>query len=109
MNRTQAMKEAARRWGKNAAVRDTGRPTSEDARKAASAKLPELRARYKEAAPDERKARRKELDDTLSIALSYRYSVGYVAGIRGMGLAYFSVQGQGDTWDEAFAKALKVA
>jgi hypothetical protein len=106
MNRSQALKEAVRLWGKKAAVRDSGKPTSEEARKTASAKLPDARAMYKSAAPAERKAYRAELDSILSVALAYRYSVGYVGSAAGL-FSYFSVQGQGDTWEEAFAKATK--
>jgi type VI protein secretion system component VasF len=104
VNKTQALKKAAARWGKNAAVRDEGRPTAESTRQAASAQLPELRERLQAATtPAERKERRAELDEVLGLALRYRYSVGYVGGIAGFG--FFSVQGQGDTWEEACQRA----
>lgn len=102
MNRTQAMKEARRLFGKNAAIRDNGKPTSEEMRKEASAKLPHIRARLAEAKGAERKEIRAELDAALGKALGYRYTVGCVQGA--CGFAWFAVRGQGDTWDAAFAK-----
>jgi predicted RNase H-like HicB family nuclease len=105
MNQRQAMKEAKRRWGDKACLRDTKRPSSAEEREEANARLQEARAALKEATPENRKERRAALDKELTIALRYRYSVGYVGGIPAMGIAFFSIQGQGDTWEEAFKQA----
>ena len=60
MTNSQALKEAVKRWGKNAAVRDLGKKiaSTPESRAAADAKLKELNA-----LPDaEKKALRKERD-----------------------------------------------
>lgn len=103
MNRSQALKEAVRLWGKNAAVRDEGasRASNPELRAAASAKLKELNAARTK---DETKEQRKEREHQLYWAGHYRYAVGKVV----MGLAFF-VMGQGDTWAEAFAAAQEKA
>ena len=98
MNRTQAMKEAARRWGKDGGIKDYGKPTKPEHRAAADAELKALRARVGDRAMT--KEERAERDRLLGIALHYRYMVGKVV----MGL-FFSVEGQGDTLDAAFADA----
>jgi hypothetical protein len=103
MNRSQALKEAARRWGnKAAAVRDDGpsRPSSPELRAAASAKLKELNAAKTK---DETKEAREERMKQLYLCGHYRYTVGTVMTM--CGLSGFFVRGQGDTWEEAFAKA----
>lgn len=99
MNRSQALKQAVGRWGKKAAVRDEGRKTSPEIRAASLKRLAELRAMPEPRSPEVR----KEIKEHLGAGLDYRYSVGYVGGIAGF--SFFSVQGQGDTWEEAFAKA----
>jgi len=105
MNRKQAMAEAARLWGKRAAVRDEGKPTSEEKRKAATVELKRLREAFAAAArdTDEWRRLRKEINAQLTWALGHRYSVGYVAGVAGV--SFFHVAGQGDTWAEAFEAA----
>ena len=99
MNRTQAMKEAVRLFGKRAAVRDEKIPTDEATRKGYSAQIKLLRE-LKGLTPAEDKVRKEQIQKLLPTALRYRYSVGYIGG----GGLFFSVQGQGDTWEEAFSK-----
>jgi len=94
-----AVAEAAKRWGKNGAVRDDGpKCASNDAERAeAHEEVMRLRAIPKEErAPDWREMS----DAAFSRAMRYRYTVGKIV----MGL-FFSVEGQGDTWADAFASA----
>lgn len=94
-----AMAEAAKRWGKNGAVRDDGkaRASTPEARAAGHAEAQRLNAIPKDQrGPEWREAR----DAAFSQAMRYRYTVGKIV----MGL-FFSVEGQGDTWTEAFEKA----
>lgn len=98
MNGSQALKEAARRWGKNAAVKDLGAKlaSTPESRAAARARLHELN----KLPADQKKARRKERDEALFQTYRYRYSVGEIA----MGIM-FAVHGSGDTWEGAFLDA----
>jgi len=107
MNRKQAMAEAARLWGKRAAVRDEGKPTSKAKRDAAIAEGKRLRAAMDAAAhgSEEWRRLRKEVNEHLHGGISYRYSVGHVAGVAG--ISFFHVMGQGDTWAEAFEAAAR--
>jgi hypothetical protein len=111
MNHSQALKEATRLLGKSAAVRDLGPKmnTTEAGREAAHAEVKRIRA-LREAAttPEEKKALRPELDRNMGLMVRYRYTVGTIEGIRGMGISFFSVKGQGDTWEEAFAKVGRI-
>lgn len=102
MNRSQALKEAARLWGKKAAVQDDGpkRPSSPELRAACSAELKELNAARTKDETKEARQRRMQL---LGESGHYRYQVGTIVSM--CGLAGFFVRGQGDTWEEAFAKA----
>lgn len=97
MNIRSALKAAQKRWGKRAMVQDAKHPSDAETQAKASAELKRLRDTLTET---ERYERRKEIMALRDVALYYRYSVGYVA----MG-AFFSVEGQGHTWEEAFAKA----
>jgi hypothetical protein len=98
MNRSQAIKESTRRWGKNGGFKDYGKPTNPERRQAADVELKALRAHVGDRAMT--KEERLERDRLLGIALHYRYMVGKVV----MGL-FFSVEGQGDSLAEAFADA----
>lgn len=103
MNRSQAMKEAARLFGKGGAVRDNGKAgaSTPERRATAKAALKALRASI----PKDRKPtpeERAELDRLFADAVRIRYTVGEIQGA--CGFAWFAVRGQGDTWDEAFAK-----
>jgi hypothetical protein len=99
MNRTQAMKEAARLFGKNAVARDYKRPSS-----------PEIRAEWHEKAKALRaipvgtrtQEERKALNEAVGWALHYRYSIGEL-NTSGP-FAFIAIRGSGDTWEEAFAK-----
>ena len=103
MNTKQALKEAIRRFGKNAAVRDDGKAcaSTPDARKLAHDEIMRLNAQRKDASLD--KVALKEIDEArrqlFGPANRYRFTVGHVA----MGM-FFSVEGQGDTWELAFAQ-----
>ncbi len=97
MNKTQALKEAVRRWGKDAIIKDDKRcATTPESRKAASEKR---QAILKAITPEGKKARRDELDELLFQALRYRYSVGVRGGF------FISIRGYGDSWEDAFACA----
>ena len=94
-----AIVEAKKRWGKNWSVRDDGksRASTPELRAAGHAEAQRLNAIPKDQrGPEWRDAR----DAAFSQAMRYRYSVGKVV----MGL-FFSVEGQGDTWTEAFSAA----
>jgi hypothetical protein len=98
MDVKQALKEAVTRWGKTAAVNDRGRKcaSTPEKRAAAGAKLREMKA-----LPDaEKKLRRKERDEYFSESYRYRYIVGKIE----LGM-FFSIEGSGDTWEEAFKEA----
>lgn len=101
MNRSQALKEAVRLFGKNAAVRDLGRKfaTNEQERRAASA---EYRRLVDSLGTEGKKQRRKELDDLFARSVRYQFTVGAISTLGPF--RAFSVRGQGDTWEEAFAK-----
>lgn len=98
MNRSQALKEAVKRWGNTACVQDRGAKlaSTPESREAARTILRSINA-----LPDaEKKARRKERDEALCAMYRFRYNVGTLA----MGIA-FGVNGSGDTWEEAFYEA----
>lgn len=106
MTKQQALQKAGNLWGRHkAAVKDYGpkHPSSPEIREAASAAL----KAHREAFPNPKSGtpERKERDNMLWKATHYRYMVGYVNSL-GM-FSFFSVQGQGDTWEEAFAAATK--
>jgi hypothetical protein len=97
MNGSQALKEAKRRWGPKAIVKDDRKcATTSESRKAASEKR---QAILKAITPEEKKRRHRELDELLFQALRYRYSVGVHGGF------FIAIRGYGDSWDEAFACA----
>lgn len=97
MNKSKALKEAVKRWGKNAGVQEQRNcDSTPESREAAKLKLGELN----KLSPEEKKARRRERDDALSRSYWYRFTVGRIS----MGM-FFEVLGQGDTWEEAFKAA----
>lgn len=97
MTKTQAMKEAVRRWGPDAIIQDDRKcTTTKESRKAASEKRQAL---LKTLTPEEKKARRKELDELLFQTLRNRYSVGVHGGF------YIGIRGYGDSWEECFEVA----
>lgn len=93
MNKSQALKEAVKRWGKEAVVMDNRIKTSAAERDAAREQRKLLLATL---TPEEKKKRHRELDDLLSRALRHRYQVGKHGGF------FISVRGYGDTWEQAF-------
>ena len=117
MTREQAIREARKRWGARAMVRANDRVglSSQEQRQAGSAQVKEWRER-KEAIEreinerlaktdwyQELSAERKKLYDQIQKnqwrTSYYKFAVG-----RDIGIA-FSVEGQGDTWEQAFASA----
>lgn len=84
-------------------VQDKGhhRASAPQQRAAAFTKLQTLRNTL---SPEQKKERRKEMRELLRESLNYRYAVGTVE----MGM-FFSVRGQGDTWEQAFEAADKTA
>jgi hypothetical protein len=123
MNRQEALLEARKRWGKEAAVQEDKRESSPALREAAKVEAvktgaakakaaAELAAASKKYGTDHPKhkaalakkiAASKEHDRVQWGTYHYRYDVGTVWNMGGFGA--FSVRGQGDTWEEAFAKA----
>jgi len=104
MNRSQALKAAVLRWGKSAAVRDNGaaKASTPEQRAAAGAEGKALRLSI----PQDRRPTREErdkLDDCLWRSGMYRYTDGNISTLGPF--SAFHVRGQGDTWEEAFAKA----
>lgn len=117
MTRDQAMREAKKRWGKNALIRVSALGVSSpEARAAGTAAHLERKQRYEELKA-EKEARLaaldwlRELNDKIAEAGKemrnnqwkqsyYRFSVG--TNILGFA---FGVEGEGDTWEEAFEKA----
>jgi hypothetical protein len=115
MTNDQAMRQATKRWGKKAAIRNAGHFSSPERRDEASGKAQTARARIKDidqeitarlkaldwyqALTSERKDLQKVASENSGMALFHRFSVG-----KDMGL-FFEVLGSGDTWEEAFAQA----
>lgn len=97
MNKTQAMKEAAKRWGKDAVIIDKPKLASTpEERAAAQQQRKHLRDTL---TPEELKARRKEMDELLFKSLRHRYSVGEHGGF------FIGIRGYGDSWEECFQRA----
>lgn len=97
MTKSQAVKEAVKRWGKEAVVIDERKfASTPEEREAAREERKRLLATL---TPEEKKARRKELDELLSRALRQRFKVGYHGGF------FIGVRGTGDTWEECFQAA----
>lgn len=98
----QALKEAKRRWGKNAIVEDIGwkLASTKAQREAALQEMLEIRALPQE----EQRQHRKRLDELFSIRHAEQYRVGEITPLPGIGAA-FHIRGVGDSWDEAFAEA----
>jgi len=118
MTRTQAIKEAQKRWGKKALVRAHEQLSSPERRADAAAQLTDAAARIEaidrevaerlavldwyQALIAERKTLRAQKETANSWRSYYKFSVGQDAH----GFA-FMVLGKGDTWEEAFADADK--
>lgn len=119
MNKTQALNKAIKLWGKGAGVQDRGAKwaTGPDVRAEAKAKLAAMPRQWLDVEPTptddqtigELKAwqarHRVWADEKRALAAvchTYRFQVGAVA----MGM-FFEIKGEGDTWEEAFAKATK--
>lgn len=99
MNKSQALKEAKRRYGPDAVILDHGakRASTPEERAIAHAKMREMN----ELSHEEKKARRKERDHYFSEAFKFRYAIGEHHGFCVM------VMGTGDSWAEALAEAEK--
>lgn len=97
MNKTQALKEAVRRWGKDAVIQDRPKQASTpEQREAARARRQHLRETLTK---EELKKRHQEMDDLLFQTLRHRYSVGVHGGF------FISIRGCGDTWEQCFEAA----
>lgn len=115
MTRTQAAREARKRWGLKGIIRAYEAWSSPEKRAAALQRLQANRARReaidKEIAErlalldwyrqlqDERRACVKAVSEAQGQCGYYKFNVG-----KDIGYA-FEVEGQGDTWEEAFGKA----
>jgi hypothetical protein len=119
MTRDQALRQAVKRWGKSAYVQARERLSSPESRAAAGDTVKAARARidaidveirerlalldWYQALQAERKAERAKMAAVGANAMYYKFSVGKVSNVGGM--AFYSVGGQGDTWEQAFAQA----
>lgn len=94
----QATKEARRRWGNKARVRDNGwkRAATAEERAAAKAELISLNEQIK--------ALQARRDEVRIRVYSYQYDVGKIINAAA-GFAFFEIKGSADSWDDAFAKA----
>src|SRR5690348_7014503 len=101
MNTKQALAEARKRWGKNAAVQDRKSKSSPQMREQARAALKLLREQSQ--TKEQKMANRKELDRLQSESFHYRYQIGKLDGVGGF--TFFSVKACGDTWEDTFAAA----
>jgi hypothetical protein len=114
-NRKEAAAKAKKRWGKSYAIRNSGHMSSPEMRQSASLTVRTARAEmnrieeeiqsrlkdcdwYQELRGQQRE-QRERIRKTEGTSMHYRFSVGSQNGL------FFSVQGQGDTWEEAFQKA----
>jgi hypothetical protein len=119
MTREQAMKEARKRWGARAMIKAGQEITSEERRERARAERLDIKQKL-EALAKERAERLKALDwlqamdaeiralraketALISDSTHYKFSVGKIDDILGA----FFVRGQGDTWEQAFERAVK--
>lgn len=100
MNKSQALKEAVKRWGKDAVVMDERRNASTPEERTAARE--ELQRLLKTLSSDEKRRRRHELDDLLYRALRQRFKVGVHGGF------FIGIRGYGDTWEECFEVADKM-
>lgn len=106
MNKKQALAKAVKIFGKNAMVRDMGanRKSSPALREAAQKQFAELKSIDVKAMSHEQLVNYRERKNLAAYeSHHYRFSVGKVA----MGM-FFSVEGSGDTWEEAFDAAEKM-
>jgi hypothetical protein len=95
MNKSQALKEAVKRWGKDAVVIDERRNASTPAqREAARNARMELRGFI--TSSEDRRFFRPLDNELLFQSMRQRFKVGYHCGF------FISVRGTGDTWEECF-------
>ena len=102
MNANQALAQARKRWGKRAMIEDSKRDSSEKIRAEAKTELERLRATLTKEQQQEPE-NRKLIRELASKTWRYRYRVGSFSDFCGLGA--FLVNGEGDTWEAAFAKA----
>lgn len=119
MTREQALKEARKRFGKDARIQVYDKCSSPEARgdalatvKAARARIEAIEAEIAErlkaldwyqALRAEQKAERETIKSIGNAAMYYKFNVGKVSNVGG--LSFYHVDGQGDTWEQAFAQA----
>ena len=119
MTRAQALTKLKKMYGKKAYATINQKAPTTSKREEAAELLPALRARRDSlrASLESRRVyvlgqdveyqtllsqvteARKEMDAALSVSDSYKFRVGY------MELGAFHIQGEGDTWEQAFEKA----
>lgn len=101
MNKSQALKEAQRRWGKDAVIRDDRRQQTTPAqRQAAREALFELRGYI--VTNEDRRYFRTFKDELIFQSIRQRFSVGIHGGF------FIGIRGTGDTWEECFENADKM-
>lgn len=121
MTNQQAQKQAQKRWGKKAAVRNAGKFSGTERRQDAADHIAQLKSE-RDALLKEKAERLKALDwltgldkniTRLNVEIRnevpkthfYRFDVGRIGGAGGF--QFFEVLGSGDTWEEAFTRADK--
>ncbi len=119
MTNEQAQREAKKRWGKSFFIRNgesfsstEKRDKNRDQYQAATKEIASIEAEIKRRLSEldwyqELRTRqvtlRKEANNAQANCLYYRFTVGKCGGV------FNEILGQGDTWEEAFAKADKRA
>jgi hypothetical protein len=117
VTRAQALKAAKKRWGKRALVRANDALSSPERRDEARTRTIALRSRrtaieaeiaerlaaldWYQALRAEQRAVAAELDRVNVRQSYYKFAVGRAS----LGGFVFSIEGEGDTWEDAFAKA----
>ena len=100
MNIRGALREARKRWGERAIVRDSQHPSTSEFRQNARDAYDLLKMGPVEPGTD-KAVRKSELATLRGQMMNYRFAVGE----RMPYLGAFHVIGQGDTWEEAFRMA----
>lgn len=99
MNATQALKQARKLFGKDAAVQRSRHESSQKMRDEARALIQSIKA----LPADERNAPeiKRRHREACAESVRYQYTVGRITGIPGFSM--FAVLGRGDTFEHAFS------
>lgn len=100
MTQPEAAVEARKRWGAKASTSFNSAALKSDAKKPLSDKL-DAHRRAREGDPE--RLTKREADRLSGLLLGHRCSVGHISAAGG--IECFRVEGQGDSWEDAFAAA----